>query len=74
MASLDVIRAEILPELPRRSTAAHRTHWLTSDRLPALEPSGSSPAPLHNSRAGGGGRARTFRREAYPGAHFAQRS
>ena len=58
VASLDVIRAEIFPELPRRSTVAHRTHWLASGRLPALEPSGSSPAPLHNSRAGGEGRAR----------------
>ena len=33
VASLDVIRTEILPELPRRSTAAHHTHWLTSGRL-----------------------------------------
>ena len=58
VASLGVIRAEILPGLPRRSTVAHHTHWLTSDRVPALEPSGSSSAPLHNSRAGGEGRAR----------------
>ena len=63
VASLGVIRAEILPESPPRSTAAHHTHWLTSGRLPALEPSGSSSAPLQNSRAGGEGCA-----------HFAQRS
>ena len=55
VALLAVIRTRILPVLPCRSAAAHHTHWLTSDRLLALAPSGSTPAPLHNFRAGGAG-------------------
>ena len=58
MTILYVIRTRILPVLPCRSTAVRRTHWLTSGRLPALAPSGSTPGPLHNCRAEGAGVAR----------------